>query len=180
MANISPFAKRTGRGRKRAAPRLDWINNHSIINLSLLTFLIVYALPSDIMEKVKPSPFASAPGADGHSGSFGLCGYAIRYNCVIDGDTFYYRGEKIRVLGIDTPETHPPRCAREERLGTQATFRLQQLLNAGPFSLREGMRDEDVYGRKLRSVMRSGRNLGDQMIAEGYARSYGSGRRPWC
>ena len=34
-------------------------------------------------------------------------------------------------------------------------------------------RDEDRYGRKLRVVVRNGRSLGDQLVSEGLARTWG-------
>lgn len=102
-------------------------------------------------------------------------------NCVVDGDTFWFNGEKIRIADIDTPETHPPRCAEEARLGNAATDMLKSMLNAGPFSLRPVGRDEDRYGRKLRVVMRGGVSLGDTLVSEGLARHYSGGLRSgWC
>lgn len=69
------------------------------------------------------------------STQFGFCHVGGGINCVVDGDTFWFNGERIRVADIDTPETHPPRCATESELGNRATQRLHELLNAGPFSL---------------------------------------------
>lgn len=117
---------------------------------------------------------------DSESASFGFCHEGGGYNCVVDGDTLYYQGTKIRIADIDTPETHPPRCAEEGRLGSDATRRLQELVNAGPFSLKSIDRDEDPYGRKLRVVTRDGESLGGVLVGEGLARWYGSGRRGWC
>lgn len=100
---------------------------------------------------------------------------------VIDGDTFVLAGERIRVVGLDAPETHPPRCAREAELGARATARARQWLAAGPFELTSIERDEDRFGRKLRIVSRQGEDLAETMIAEGLARPYGGGmRRGWC
>jgi hypothetical protein len=99
---------------------------------------------------------------------------------VIDGDTFDYAGERIRIVGIDAPETHPSRCAYEAELGARATRRLGELLRAGQFELRAAGRDEDAYGRKLRRVYRDGESIGAVLISEGLARPYANGRRPWC
>ena len=66
---------------------------------------------------------------------FNLCSKPPHFNCVIDGDTFYYGAAKIRLADIDAPETHPPRCAIEAALGIRATQRLQSLLNGGAFQL---------------------------------------------
>lgn len=98
---------------------------------------------------------------------------------VIDGDTFHYQGEKIRIADIDTPEVNG-RCAYEVQLAARATRRMDQLLRQGPFTLQPIGRDEDRYGRKLRVVTRGGRSLGDQLVAEGLARTWTGRREPWC
>jgi micrococcal nuclease len=122
--------------------------------------------------------FASADYDDAIS--FTFCHIDRKANCVVDGDTIYYRGDKIRVADIDAPETHPPRCSDEARLGEAATVRLHALVNAGAFSLQMIDRDTDVYGRKLRVLTRGGQSLGGVLVAEGLARWYGKGRRSWC
>ncbi|MDQ3139252.1 MAG: thermonuclease family protein [Pseudomonadota bacterium] len=99
---------------------------------------------------------------------------------VIDGDTFRYGGETIRIADIDTPETNPPRCAYEAQLGERATQRLAVLLAQAPFKLEPIDRDADQYGRKLRIVTRGGRSLGDQLVSEGLARTWTGRRQPWC
>jgi endonuclease YncB( thermonuclease family) len=113
--------------------------------------------------------------------TFGKCHSGGGLNCVVDGDTFWIDGEKVRIADIDTPETHPSRCAEEARLGNAATDRLQVLLNAGAFELEPINRDTDRYGRKLRIVMRNGQSLGGVLVSEGLARNYAGGRRDgWC
>ncbi|WP_332800628.1 thermonuclease family protein [Sphingomonas sp. PB2P12] len=115
------------------------------------------------------------------SARFTICGHAKRIDCMVDGDTFWMAGTKIRIADIDTPETHPPRCAREGRLGEAATVKMQALLNAGPFTLTPIKRDVDRYGRKLRIVERDGESLGAVLVRHGLARRYGGGKRsPWC
>lgn len=114
------------------------------------------------------------------SPQFAICG-RVRRTCVVDGDTFWLDGAKIRIADIDTPEIGQPRCDYEYELGMRATRRLVDLLNAGPFELRTiGNRDEDQYGRKLRVVTRNGRSLGDQLVSEGLARTWSGRREPWC
>ncbi len=100
---------------------------------------------------------------------------------VIDGDTFDYRGMRVRIADIDTPEREG-RCPYETRLAARATARMRVLLNDGSFELHPlaSGRDEDRYGRKLRIVTRSGRSLGDQLVAEGLARTWTGRREPWC
>ena len=111
---------------------------------------------------------------------FRLCHIGGGYNCVVDGDTFHYHFTKIRIADIDTPETHPPRCAHEAELGNRATLRLQELLNQGPFTLEATDRDHDQYGRQLKIVMRGGVSLGERLVSEGLARRWTGHREPWC
>lgn len=122
-----------------------------------------------------------SPGkASATSASFGYCPAGGGTNCVVDGDTFYVNGEKVRIAGIDAPETHPPRCDSEARLGGEATRKLHELLNSGAVTMSSIERDRDIYGRLLRNVAVDGDDVGEAMISAGLAREYGSGRRPWC
>jgi endonuclease YncB( thermonuclease family) len=125
--------------------------------------------------------FATAPAVpDVQSASFAACGDGARINCVVDGDTFWIGGTKIRIAEFDTPELSPPRCDYERQLGLKAKNRLQALLNAGPFTLASIDRDEDNYGRTLRVVQRDGVSIGDTLINEGLARPWIGHRDPWC
>ena len=99
---------------------------------------------------------------------------------VVDGDTFWLGGDKIRIADIDTPELQA-RCPTELALARQATRRVEALLSEGPFEMSPiAGRDEDRYGRKLRIVTRGGRSLGDVLVAEGLARTWTGRREPWC
>ncbi|ATY33232.1 thermonuclease family protein [Sphingomonas psychrotolerans] len=123
---------------------------------------------------------SASPASANVSARFGFCHSGGGTNCVVDGDTFWLGGERIRIADIDAPETHPPRCAEEARLGSAATERLQALLNHGPVTLQIADRDTDRYGRKLRIVTRDGRSLGGQLVDEGLARHWTGRRQPWC
>lgn len=133
-----------------------------------------------------PGAAADAPAAlfgrpTGTRARFTLCHSGGGSDCVVDGDTFRMGGTRIRIADIDTPETHPARCAREAELGAAATRRLHALLNSGAVSLETAGRDADRYGRKLRLVSVDGRSVGDALIAEGLARPYAGGyREGWC
>jgi endonuclease YncB( thermonuclease family) len=122
---------------------------------------------------LRPQPASGA-------GAFRLCAERRQPNCVVDGDTIWHRGIKIRLADIDTPEVFSPQCASEAALGRQATERLLELINAGAFELVRTGRDADRYGRKLRILERHGRSLGDILIAEGLARPWDGARRSWC
>jgi endonuclease YncB( thermonuclease family) len=127
--------------------------------------------------ELKPR-FSLIAGAS--SPRFELCGMTRR-TCVVDGDTFWLEGEKIRIADIDTPEISEPKCDAEYQLGMKATHRLRDLLNEGAFEVRPiGNRDEDRFGRKLRVIVRHGQSLGDQLVSEGLARTWTGRREPWC
>lgn len=127
-----------------------------------------------------PNGAASAANVPQHSASFSLCHTGGGQNCVVDGDTFYLDGEKIRIADIDAPETHPARCAEEDALGTRATTRLAELLGAGSFTLDAADRPTDRYGRRLAIVTRDGQSIGGMLVSEGLAREWEGARRPWC
>jgi hypothetical protein len=55
--------------------------------------------------------------------TFTLCADAPLTNCVVDGDTFWVNGEKVRLADINAPETHQADCPAEQALGDRATGR---------------------------------------------------------
>jgi micrococcal nuclease len=112
--------------------------------------------------------------------AFALCAGGPRTTCVVDGDTFWLDGQKVRIADINTPETHSPACPAERALGEAATRRLAALLNAGAFELVPAGRDRDRHGRLLRVVTRGGRSLGDRLVAEGLAEPWQGRRGSWC
>mgnify|MGYP001600152876 FL=1 len=125
----------------------------------------------------QPAAYAAA---DREAGHFALCHGAGRLTCVVDGDTFWYRGDKIRIADINAPEVSHPSCAHEAALGERATGRLLALLNQGTFSLAAGNRDRDRYGRLLRTVTRGGASVGETLVREGLAEEWKGYRGNWC
>jgi hypothetical protein len=98
---------------------------------------------------------------------------------VIDGDTFVLNGTRIRVAGIDAPETHPARCPYEAQIGAGATQKLAQLLRGRPLWV-SGLKT-DAYGRAVAVVRVNGEDVADAMIGSGLARNYdGKQRGGWC
>lgn len=150
-----------------------------VIALSLATFSAAFYWdggPAVLAVPTKPSAWM----ADTLQASFRPCGSGRRITCVVDGDTIWLEGTKIRIADINTPETSNPDCAAEKALGDKATLRLLQLLNQAPFDLASVDRDEDRYGRKLRIITRGGESLGDQLVREGLAEEWNGRRRNWC
>lgn len=127
------------------------------------------------MWTVPPLPYVEM-----FTATFPLCEGPIRKNCVVDGDTIWFRGDKIRIADIDAPEISSPNCEDEKVVGEIARDRLVELLNAGGFSLRSGWRDTDRYGRMLRTVTRKEKSLGEMLVEEGLAQRWNAPRRDWC
>ena len=190
MAEIIPFdpkrrRRRLGRASRWARPdtyapglkpaRRGW-------GASFVAALVVLPALAFTTALVWDMPLVLRPGAatDAESADFSLCGSGARVDCVVDGDTFWYRAEKYRVADINTPEVSSPGCAEETALGARATRRLETLLNAGPFSLEPVDRDRDAYDRLLRVVTRGGESLGDVLVQEGLAERWRGYRGSWC
>lgn len=154
------------------------MNSYTIIGAAVLTGAVVGVGSLYIPTSRNAAPQAALAS----SVSFSLCHAGGGSNCVVDGDTLWLNGEKIRVADIDAPETHPPRCDAEADLGNRATRRLAELVNAGPFEAQVASdgRDADRFGRKLRVLVRDGQSLGAVMVDEGLARSWTGRRQPWC
>ena len=160
----------------RAYSVVEWLSDPGSIVTSARDMMLRPSAADD-----RPSVVVLRPQPVASSDAFRLCAGRRQPNCVVDGDTIWHGGVKIRLADIDTPEVFSPRCASEAALGRQATERLLELINAGPFEVvPSGSRDADRYGRKLRVLERHGRSLGDTLIAEGLARPWDGARRSWC
>lgn len=171
-----------GVGRRRRAGRRFGRNELAGLSLACLVGAAAWTMLPELPATQGIAPGTSAAEAPPPlRASFGFCHDGGGADCVVDGDTFRMGAMKIRIADIDTPETHPARCAREAELGAAATRRLHALLNGGAIALAPIDRDADRYGRKLRLVLVDGVNVGDTLIAEGLARPYEGGRRAgWC
>jgi endonuclease YncB( thermonuclease family) len=153
-----------------------------LVALPLAAFTAVLLLPFGGGGREATGAVLRASPPDTEQAQFALCSGAARVTCVVDGDTIWYRGTKIRIADLDTPEVSKPGCANEAMLGRRATLRLQALLNAGPFSLEPGPdgRSTDRYGRSLMLVTRGGASLGAVLVDEGLAEEWGGARKAWC
>ena len=94
---------------------------------------------------------------------------------VIDGDTISIAGQRIRLHGIDTPESEQLCDAdgKQWRCGKEATFALADAIGRTWVDCLE--RDKDRYGRIV-AICKvggpNGRDLGGYMVSEGWALAY--------
>ncbi|MDA1029792.1 MAG: thermonuclease family protein [Bacteroidetes bacterium] len=92
---------------------------------------------------------------------------------VIDGDTIVIAGERIRLHGIDAPETRQE-CRRGNgtpyRCGEASTEALRALVGSHPVRC-EGS-THDRYGRLIGVCYANGVNLNAEMVRQGWAVAY--------
>ncbi|MVO99252.1 thermonuclease family protein [Paenibacillus lutrae] len=90
---------------------------------------------------------------------------------VVDGDTFTLEtGEKVRLIGVNTPETVKP-DSPVEQYGKEASAFTKDELTGKKVYLFSDAGDSDKYGRLLRYVFIDGQTVmfNELLIREGYA-----------
>lgn len=97
---------------------------------------------------------------------------------VTDGDTIHVlmdgRDEKVRLIGINTPETVDPRRP-VECFGKEASARMKEIVNGKIVKLEydDSQSTRDAYDRLLAYVyLEDGEMVNRKMVAEGYAYEY--------
>lgn len=178
-AGVIPFRKPARREPKQSAgdPVAHRLWLAMLVTLPLAAFTAVLFWNGG--PKGEAMPLLASAG-DTNRAQFSRCAFGSRANCVVDGDTIWYQGTKIRIADINTPELSEPECAREAELAERATRRLTQLLNQGAFSLEDIDRSHDQYGRRLQVITRGGASLGDRLVDEGLAETWTGSRSSWC
>jgi micrococcal nuclease len=97
--------------------------------------------------------------------------HSVLVTSIVDGDTFRIEGgEKVRILGIDTPE-------RDECYFGEAREFLHKLIDNKYVRLDKDIEDRDKYGRLLRYVFIEKENqdnelVNETLVREGYAFDY--------
>ncbi|UCC61027.1 MAG: thermonuclease family protein [Dehalococcoidia bacterium] len=92
----------------------------------------------------------------------------VRVVRVVDGDTIEIEGgERVRYIGIDTPEVYPS----EEYYGIEAWEKNRELVGGCLATLERDVSDRDRYGRLLRYVYVDGIFINAELVRLGYARA---------
>jgi micrococcal nuclease len=92
---------------------------------------------------------------------------------VVDGDTIILNGnERVRLIGVDTPETvHPQEPV--EYYGTEASAFTKRLCEGKSVRLEYDWQKQDKYGRTLAYVyLEDGTFLNAEIIKQGYGHAY--------
>ncbi|AXV15138.1 nuclease [Neorhizobium sp. SOG26] len=107
----------------------------------------------------------------------------------VDGDTVKDEyGQNMRLLGggtpfvsgIDTPEigSHA-KCEKERKLALLAKRRLKDLIEGKDVHVE--VKGRDKFGRPLVNLYVEGREIGAQLLREGFAKEWRKGKRnDWC
>lgn len=99
-----------------------------------------------------------------------IVGYTIR---IIDGDTIVINSEKIRLYGIDTPESKQ-RCMNNNGIqyscGNRATNELINIIGKNKVSCK--LKDRDRYGRSISVCYVKGQDINSLLVERGWALAY--------
>ena len=92
---------------------------------------------------------------------------------VVDGDTFVIsdngKEEKVRLIGIDTPESVHPDADRNSAAGITASDYTKSLLTGKSVELEFDVQQRDKYGRLLAYAYVDGYMLNKKLLEDGYA-----------
>ena len=120
---------------------------------------------------------AASVVSDGHTIAMPICGSGKRISCVVDGDTIWVRGEKIRLQGFNAPEMNGS-CDRERRMAVQARDELRRALSGRAFKMERNGKDR--YGRTLATIRVGERDVGAELTSKGLAHEWRGFKESWC
>lgn len=93
---------------------------------------------------------------------------------VVDGDTFIinYNGkdERVRLIGIDTPESVHPNEEKNTEFGKQVSNYSKEMLGGNKVELEFDVEERDKYGRLLVYVYLDGQMYNKLLLEKGYAK----------
>ncbi|MEK7593589.1 MAG: thermonuclease family protein [Patescibacteria group bacterium] len=94
---------------------------------------------------------------------------------VVDGDTIDVeiggKTERVRYIGIDTPETADPRKP-VQCFGVEASKKNKELIEGKMVRLEKDITDRDKYKRLLRYIWLGDTLINQELVAQGFAKSY--------
>ena len=92
----------------------------------------------------------------------------MRVTRVVDGDTLAVGDERVRLIGIDTPETVAPGTP-VECFGREASAEMERLVEGRRVRLVRDVEERDRYGRLLAYVYRGDLFVNAEMVRRGFA-----------
>ncbi len=99
-------------------------------------------------------------------------GTLVKVTRVVDGDTIEIEGgERVRYIGIDTPETVDPRKP-VQCFGVEASKKNKELVEGKMVRLEKDITDRDKYNRLLRYIWLGDTLINQELVEQGFAKSY--------
>lgn len=124
----------------------------------IIIFFVLYQrkYPGDNNISYKPIPSATPKISE-----------KVKVTRVFDGDTIEIEGgQKVRYIGIDTPEIYPSReCFSDEARKINSQMVLGKVVE-----IKKDVSDKDKYDRLLRYVYIDGMFVNQELIKNGYAK----------
>jgi micrococcal nuclease len=139
------------------------MTNRRIITAILLVAAALYTQwlsQPDGLHNTAPATATPRPAPEG----------MVRVVNVVDGDTIEIEGgQRVRFIGVNTPETvHPTKAV--ECFGKEASDFNKALLKDGYVRLERDISDTDKYGRLLRYIyLADGTFVNLELVSRGYA-----------
>ncbi len=110
---------------------------------------------------------------DSTTGTVRICDRLYIVTRVVDGDTFIVDfdgvSERVRLIGIDTPESVHPDKSKNTDAGITASEYTRSLIEGKQVELEFDVQERDMYGRLLAYVYVDGVMLNKTLLREGYA-----------
>lgn len=148
-------------------------NKKQIFNIVvLLLFVIIgYILNGDDIGDSSTLLLTSAPQPSPVISAFtDLKEYEYLVTKVIDGDTIEVNhNQKVRMIGIDTPETVDPRRP-DQCFGKEASQKTKELLEGRIIRLEKDISETDSFNRLLRYVYINDTFINETLVRDGYAK----------
>ncbi len=152
------------------------MSKKTITSLVSAVFVVCYILIQSVFQSSAP-PKTATSSARLQRGEASISAVSTatqsatqaRVTRVVDGDTIEIdTGQKVRYIGMNTPETVAPNRP-VECYGHEASARNKALVEGKMVTLEKDVSDKDTYGRLLRYVWIGDTMINEVLVREGYA-----------
>lgn len=171
MRNVAPYRRhrRQFRQRQNSQPyrRRPWYKRHipnGVIPILALAALYVFS-ETPLGGVIGALPFLQTAAEPSQNTIVGRAS-------VIDGDTLNIHGTRIRLNGIDAPESSQTceAAGSQYRCGQKAAFALSDMIGSSTITCQR--LDTDRYGRAVSRCTVNGMDIGQTMVRQGWALAY--------